>query len=85
MTMENYYSYNGTFVNLDNVQVAVPIDDNHVKLYLKGSAGAGHQYKYDIQHREHVLVWPKAVWDAVIEHASHVVTLDEESGKVKIK
>ena len=37
--MQNY-SYNGEFVNLDNVQVAIPIDDNHIKLFLKGSAGA---------------------------------------------
>lgn len=68
-----------------NVQVAVPIDDNHIKLFLKGSAGAGHGRKYDIQHREHVLTWPKAVWEAIVADASHVVTFDEESGKVKIK
>ena len=81
----NCYSYNGELVNIDNVQVAIPIDDNHVKLFLKGSAGAGHSRKYDIQHREHVLVWPKEVWDAVVADASHIVTFDEASRKVKIK
>lgn len=81
----NCYSYNGELVNIDNVQVAIPIDDNHVKLFLKGSAGAGHSRKYDIQHREHVLMWPKEVWDAVVADASHIVTFDEASGKVKIK
>ena len=78
------YSYNGVFVNLDNVQVAFPIDENHVKIFLKGSAGAGHNTKYDIQHREHVLVWPREVWDAIVADASHVVTFDAERGKVKI-
>ena len=82
--MQNY-SYNGEFVNLDNVQVAIPIDDNHIKLFLKGSAGAGHSRKYDIQHREHILVWPKEVWEAVIAYASRIVTFDPESGKVKIR
>ena len=81
----NNYSYNGELVNLDNVQVAIPIDDNHIKLFLKGSAGAGHSSRYDIQHREHILCWPRKVWDAVIEDASKTVTLDEESGKVKVK
>ena len=81
----NCYSYNGELVNIDNVQVAIPIDDNHVKLFLKGSAGAGHSHKYGIQHREHVLMWPKEVWDAVVADASHIVTFDEASGKVKIK
>ena len=82
--MENY-SYNGEFVNFDNVQVAVPLAENKIKLLLKGSAGAGHNQKYDIQHREHILKWPLSVWNAVVDHASHVVTLDEETGKVKIK
>ena len=82
--MQNY-SYNGEFVNLDNVQIAIPIDDNHIKLFLKGSAGAGNTRKYDIQHREHVLTWPRKVWDAIIADASHIVTLDEENDKVKIK
>ena len=83
--MTNGYSYNGEFVNLDNVQVAFPIDDNHIKIFLKGSAGAGHSHKYDIQHREHVLVWPRKVWDAVIADASHIVTLVANGEKVKIK
>ena len=83
--MKNCYSYNGEFVNLDNVQVAFPIDDNRIKIFLKGSAGAGHSHKYDIQHREHVLVWPRKVWDAVIADASHIVTLDANGEKVKIK
>lgn len=79
-----YYSYNGEFINLDNVILAKPIDDTKVKLFITGSAGAGNSHKYDIQHREHVMIWPKPVWDKIMEESSHSVTFNEETGKVKI-
>lgn len=78
------YSYAGEFLNLSNVIFAKPIDDSKVKIYIVGSAGAGNSQKYDIQHREHVLIWPKAVWDKVLEQSTHVISYNEETGKVKV-
>ena len=84
MQNSSFYSYNGEFINLNNVIVAKPIDDTKVKLYITGSAGAGNAHRYDIQHREHVLIWPKAVWEKIMEDSTHVISYNEETNKVKI-
>lgn len=84
MKNDSYYSYNGEFINLNNVIFAKPISDDKVKIYIVGSAGAGNGKKYDIQHREHVLIWPKAVWYKIVSNVSHVVDYNEENGEVAI-
>ena len=79
-----FYSYNGEFVNLNNVIFAEPLDSNKIKIYMIGSAGAGNNHQYTVQHRERVLIWPRAVWDKVVEDSSHVILYNEETGKAKI-
>ena len=61
-----WISYDGEYVNLDNVIAAKKIDDNCIKLHVIGSAGAGRKESYDIQHREINLHWPAKVFEKLM-------------------
>jgi len=65
-------SYKGELVNLANVIYAKPMNESCIKLYVLGSAGAGHSDSYDIQHREVNLHWPRGVWDELCKKAGVV-------------
>ena len=80
----NIYSYNGAVITYDEIVFAKPLDDNRIKLLLKGSAGAGSNHKYEIQHREQVICWPRKVWEAVVADAALVVKYDAAQDKAKI-
>ena len=80
----NIYSYNGEVINFSEIVLAKPLDNKKIKLLLKGSAGAGSSSKYEIQHRECVIMWPRSVWDAVVADATNVVRYDSKSDKVRI-
>ena len=62
-------SYKGEILNLANVIYAKPISESCIRVDLVGSAGAGRQESYDIQHRQMNLPWPRAVWDELCEKA----------------
>ena len=70
-------SYRGEILNLANVIFAKPISDSCIRLELVGSAGAGRQESYDIQHRQMNLPWPRDVWDNLCKKAG-VIFADQD-------
>ena len=57
-----WISYNNEYVNLDNVIAVKKINNNCIKLHVIGSAGAGYDDDFKIQHRELTLHWPAKVF-----------------------
>ena len=62
-------SYKGEIVNLDNVIYAKPQSESIIKLFVIGSAGAGKDDSYSVQHREINIHWPQEVWDELCQKA----------------
>lgn len=62
-------SYKGEMVNLDNVIYAKPQSESIIKLFVIGSAGAGKNDSYSVQHREINIYWPQAVWEELCKKA----------------
>lgn len=70
-------SYRGEIVNLANVIYAKSqADNNCIKLFVVGSAGAGRNDSYSVQHREINIHWPQNVWKKLCEKAG-VIFADE--------
>ena len=67
-------SYKGEILNLDNVIYAKPISDTCIRLELVGSAGAGRDTSYSIQHRQMNLPWPIEVWNDLCKKAGIIFT-----------
>lgn len=62
-------SYKGEVINLDNVIYAKPQPESCIKLFVIGSAGAGKNDSYSVQHREINIYWPPAVWEELCKKA----------------
>lgn len=62
-------SYKGEMINLDNVIYAKPQGESIIKLFVIGSAGAGKNDSYSVQHREINIYWPHAVWEELCKKA----------------
>lgn len=70
-------SYKGEMVNLDNVIYAKPLQDSGIKLFVIGSAGAGNQNTYSVQHREINIYWPRKVWEELCEKAGVIFASED--------
>lgn len=72
-------SYKGEIVNLDNVIYARPQSDNGgIKLFVVGSAGAGKNDSYSVQHREINIYWPMNVWNELCTRAGVIFASNNE-------